>query len=220
VSKRGNAKANKKPVSLLVLEGDTEQIFYPLIRNKFLQGIRIELRNMKGRGNVNKDILGEIYKYLYTNSNESVRAYCCVDSERDQCSATPLDLELIRQKAKERKMSRLLGVDQILADPDIESWFFYDIDGIRRFIRAKKSQLNTRRYANPKNLRKKDLRQLFDRFGKVYVPGQRATNFINNLDIKKIALNCGELREGIQLIQFQAADLTNHLFPAKKPIDN
>ncbi len=220
MSTRGNAKANEKPVSLLVLEGDTEQIFYPLIRDEFLQGIRIELRNMKGRGNVNKDILGEIYKYLYTNSNDSVRTYCCVDNERDQRSATPLDLELIRQKAKERKMSRLLSVDQILADPDIESWFFYDIDGIRKFIRAKKSQLSTKRYANPKNLRKKDLQRLFSRFGKVYVPGQRATNFINSLDTDKIVAGCKELREGIQLIQSQAEVLTNHLFPARRPRDN
>ena len=220
MSKRGNAKANEKPVSLLVLEGDTEQIFYPLIRSKFLQDIRIELRNMKGRGNVNKDILSEIYKYLYTNSNDSVRAYCCVDSERDQRSATPLDLKLICQKAKERKMSRLLSVDQILADPDIESWFFYDINGIQKFIGARQSQLSTKKYANPKNLRKKDLQQLFHRFGKEYMPGKRATNFINKLDMERIALNCGELREGIQLIESQAGDLTSRLFPAKKPRGN
>ncbi len=99
MAKQGIVRISGKPVSLLVLEGDTEHIFYPLIRDKFLQGIRIELCNMKGRGNVNKDILSEIYKYLYTNSSDSVRAYCCVDSERDQRSATPLDLELIRQKA-------------------------------------------------------------------------------------------------------------------------
>ena len=60
MAKRVNARAFDKPVSLLVLEGDTEQVFYPLIRDQFLKGIRIELRNIKGRGNVNKDILSEM----------------------------------------------------------------------------------------------------------------------------------------------------------------
>jgi len=216
VAKRGKAKIHDKPVSLLVLEGDTEQVFYPLIRDKFLEGIRIELRNMKGRGNVNKDILGEIYKYMYANSNDSVRAYCCVDSERDRRSATPLDLELICHKAKERRMNRLLSVDQILADPDIESWFFYDIDGIQKFIGARKSQLSTKRYANPKSLCKRDLQRLFHRFGKVYLPGHRATHFIETLDVERISSNCKELHEGVELIRSQAENLTNHLFPTRK----
>ena len=216
MTKRGNANICSKPVSLLVLEGDTEQIFYPLIRDKYLKGIRIELRNIRGRGNVNKDILGEIFKYMYVNRNDFVRAYCCVDTERDKCSATPLDLEFVRGKAKERKMNQLLSIDQILADPDIESWFFYDVDGIRKFIGAKKSQVSAKRYANPKNLGKKDLRRLFNRFDKVYIPGRRSAYFINSLDIAKIVGNCTELREGIQLIQSQAGDLTNHLFPEMK----
>jgi len=214
VAKRGNARACDKPVSLLVLEGDTEQVFYPLIRDRFLKGIRIELRNIKGRGNVNKDILSEIYKYLYVNRHDSVKAYCCVDAERNKRSATPLDLELVCEKAKERGMNQILSIDQILADPDIESWFFYDIDGVYKFLSAKKSQRSMRAYRNPKNMGKKDLQRLFQRFGKAYLPGRRTAHFINSLDIAKIVDDCKALQEGIQLIQSQANDLTNHLFPA------
>jgi hypothetical protein len=198
-----------------VLEGDTEQIFYPLIRDKFLKGTRIEPRNIKGRGNVNKDVLSEIYKYIYVNRNDLVRAYCCVDTERNKHTATPLDLELICEKIKERGMHQVLSVDKILADPDIESWFFYDIDGIYNFLRVRKSQRSPKKYAYPKNLCKKDLQRLFDRIGggKTYLPGKRAENFINHLDITKIVSECGELREGIELIKSQANDLTRHLFP-------
>lgn len=215
MSKRRNAKIHNKPVSLLVLEGDTEQLFYHIIRDKFLKGIRIELRNIKGRGNVNKDVLCEIYKYTYNNRDDTVRAYCCVDSERQKRTATPLELDFVREQVKLRKLRFVLSVDLLLADPEIESWFFYDIEGIYKFLGTKTSQRNVKKYSNPKNLCKKDLQGLFHRFGKEYLPGKRAANFINHLDIDKIITKCKELSDGIALIQSQATDLTNHLFPAK-----
>ncbi len=201
-----------KPVSLMILEGDTEEVFYTIVKKRFLFGIRVELRNIKGRGNINKDVLGEVYKYTYNNRIDIVRTYCCVDTERQKQSATPLDLDFIREQLKIRNMNKILSVNAISADPEIESWFFYDIEGIYKFLQAKKSQRSKKRYTNPKNLCKKDLQQLFSRFGKVYIPGNRALNFIRNLDIEKIVSNCTELHTGIELIQQQANDLTNHLF--------
>ena len=215
MSKRRTAKAHNKPVSLLVLEGDTEQIFYPIIRDKFLKGIRIELRNIKGRGNVNKDVLCEIYKYTYNNRDDAVRVYCCVDTERQKRTATPLELDIMREQVKLRKLRFVLSVDLLSADPEIESWFFYDIEGIYKFLGAKTSQRNVKKYSNPKNLCKKNLQRLFHRFEKEYLPGERAANFINHLDIDKIVTKCKELRDGIALIQSQATDLTNNLFPSK-----
>lgn len=210
MAKRRTAKANNRPVSRLILEGDTEQVFYAIIRDKFLKGIRIELRNMKGRGNVNKDLLNEIYKYTYNNPNDLVRVYCCVDTERQKISATPFELDFIRNKTREQSMTQVLSIDSILADPDIESWFFYDIEGIYRFLGAKKSQRTIRKYSNTSSLSKKDLQLLFYRFEKVYLPGKRATNFINHLSIEKILSKCKTLRDGIALIQSKAEDLTNH----------
>ena len=215
MSKRRNAKIHNKPVSLLVLEGDTEQLFYHIIRDKFLKGIRIELRNIKGRGNVNKDVLCEIYKYTYNNRDDAVRVYCCVDTERQKRTATPIELDLIREQVKIKKLRCVLSVDLLSADPEIESWFFYDIEGIYKFLGVKTSQRNVKKYSNPKNLCKKDLQRLFHRFEKEYLPGKRAANFINHLDIDKIITECKELHDGIALIQSQATDLTNNLFPAK-----
>jgi len=164
VSKRRSAKIHNKPVSLLVLEGDTEQLFYHIIRDKFLKGIRIELRNIKGRGNVNKDVLCEIYKYAYNNQDDLVRAYCCVDIERQKRTATPLELDFIREQVKIKKLRCVLSVDLVTADPEIESWFFYDIEGIYKFLGTKTSQRNVKKYSNPKNLCKKNLQGLFHRF--------------------------------------------------------
>jgi len=215
VSRRRNANIHNKPVSLLVLEGYTEQVFYPLIRDKFLKGIRIDLRNIKGRGNVNKDVLGEIYKYAYNNPDDLVRAYCCIDAESQKQTATPFELDLVRVQVKLKKLN-VLSVHTVLADPDIESWFFYDIEGIYKFLRAKASRRNINRYSNPAAFCKKDLQALFQRFGKVYLPGKRATHLIDRLNIDKIVSNCQELRQGIERIQTLADDLTNHLFPLRK----
>lgn len=215
MGKRRTAKIRNRPVSLLVLEGDTEQVFYSIVRDRFLKGVRLELRDIKGRGNVNKDVLREIYKYIYNNRDDLVRAYCCVDTERQKRTATPFELDFIREQVKIRKLSHVLSVDVILADPEIESWFFYDIEGIYKFLGAKTSQRNVKKYSNPKNLCKGDLQELFHRFGKEYLPGKRAMNFINHLNIEEIVSKCNELREGIELIQLQADDLTNHLFPVR-----
>jgi len=216
VPKRLHKSSCDKPVSLLILEGDTEEIFYPIVQKMFLRGIRFKRMNLKGQGNVNKDILSEIFKYAYNNRGDLLRIYCCVDTERQKRSATPFDLNFVREQVQARRMKCVLSVCAILADPDIESWFFYDIDGIYKFLCVRKSQRNTKRYRNPKNLCKRDLQQLFSRFGKVYLPGRRSAYFINSLDIEKIVANCEILRKGVQLIQSQAEDLTSHLFPEKK----
>ncbi len=201
-----------KPVSLLILEGYTEEVFYPIIRDQFLKGIRIELRNIKGQGNINKDVLVSILKYTYNNPSDFVRAYCCIDSERQKITATPLDLNFVRQQICQRKeMNLILSVDAILADSDIESWFFYDIKGIFRHLRAKPSKSDSQKYQNPYSLCKKDLEELFYRLGKAYISGKRVKNFICNLDINKIYSNCKELREGIEKIKSQSIDLSNHI---------
>jgi len=217
VPKRPHKKSCDKPVSLLVLEGDTEEVFYSIVQDKFLRDIRFKRTNIKGQGNVNKDMLGEIFKYTYNNRSDLVRTYCCVDTERQKRSATPFDLDFVREQVRTRRMMGVLSIDAILADPDIESWFFYGIDEIYKFLGVRKSQRSTKKYRNPKNLCKKDLQQLFRRFNKVYLPGRRAAHFINSLDIQKIIANCEILREGIRSIQSQSNDLTNHLFPEKKP---
>jgi len=205
-----------KPVSLLILEGYTEQIFYSIVRDQYLEGIRIKLQNIKGQGNINKDILSEVYKYTYNNPDELVRVYCCIDTPQNKRTATPFELELIRKKAIEQKINRVLSIEAILAKPEIESWFFYDIRGIYRFLRVMRAKRNEKKYNNPYKFGKVALQQLFERFNEEYIPGKRATHFINSLDINIIVSGCKELREGIILIKSRAKDLTNHLASTRK----
>lgn len=209
-----------KPVSLLILEGYTEQIFYSIVRDKFLKGIRIKLRNIKGQGNINREILSEVYKYTYNNSDKLVRVYCCMDTHKNKLTATPFELELIREKTIERKMNQVLSIEAILAKPEIESWFFYDIKGIYRFLRVRRTKRNEKKYNNPYKFGKLALQQLFERFNEEYMPGKRATHFISCLDMNRIVSGCKELREGIILIKSRSKDLTNHLVSTRKHIRN
>lgn len=199
-----NRKEFQKVVSLLILEGYTESVFYPIIRDRFLRGIRIELKNMKGQGNTNKDVASEIFKYAYNNPLDLVRVYCCVDRETQNITATPLSLSIIRKEIEKRNIVQVFSVDSIMAGPDIESWFFYDIEGIFKFLTVPKSKRKPSKYKIPQNFCKKDLRRLFEDFGKVYIPGNRAENFIKHLDINKIVSNCEELKKGIELIKAQS----------------
>lgn len=199
-------------VSLLLLEGDTESIFYPLVRDKYLVGMRAVLRQVQCGGNTNKKMLAKIFQYVHEHPSERLRVYCCSDTDSNNNSPTPLDIGLIRKTVKERNMQCVLSVDKILADPEIESWFFYDIDGIYEFLRAKKSQRKPDSFKNPKNLGKRELQNLFEQFGSVYTPGERANNFVKNLDLNKIVNCCRELRMGIERIKARATDLRSNIF--------
>ncbi len=214
--KHASKTSCSNPVSLLILEGDTEEVFYTIIKNLFLRGIRVEFQNIKGQGNVNNDVLYEIYKFTRNKPNDTIRVYCCVDTERQNQSATPLDLDFICEQIRCRPMTNVLSIDAILADPEIESWFFYDIEGIYKYLKTKLTRSSKAKFCNPKNLCKKDLQQLFFKFEKAYISGKKTENFIKQLDINKIVSNCKELRKGIQVIKDQANNLTNHLFPNRK----
>jgi len=197
---------------LLVLEGDTESVFYPLVREQYLTGVRVDLRQIKRGGNINKKILAKIFGYTLDHPCELLRVYCCSDTDSNNNSPTPLDVGLIRRTVKERDDMRcVLSVDVILADPEIESWFFYDIEGIYGFLGAEKSKRNPRKYKNAGNLSREELQRLFGQFRKAYVPGNRAKNFIDHLDLNKIITCCRELRVGIERIQTQATNSKKHI---------
>lgn len=207
MAKQQGERSCSKPVSLLVLEGDTEKVFYRLICRKFLKGIRYELRQITSGGNINKQVLSEIFKYTWNNPGDKVRVYCCSDTDRIKCNPTPLDVKHIRTKIREHKMIKVLSVDAILADPEIESWFFLDIESTYKFLRAKGSKRNLQKYRNVHNLGKKDMQKLFERFGHVYIPGKRAENFIRHLNLEKIVQQCDVLQRAIELVKAQARKL-------------
>ncbi len=205
MARQRNAKKPKpvKPVSLLIVEGETEEIFYARVRDCFLENIKLKIINLKGQGNINKQVLQKIAGYCRNNPKDDVHCYCCIDTEKNK-GATLLDLDFIRKTLKERKIKKALSINAIMADPEIESWFFYDVDGILEFLRpnsSKNPKINKSKYNNPHNHNKRSMRDLFERFAKNYQSGgKRVGNLINNLDIEKIVNECPELKVGVDTI--------------------
>lgn len=96
--------------------------------------------------------------------------------------------------------NRVLSVDTIIATTMIESWFFYDIEGIYKFLRVPRARRNPKKYKPPEKFTHIDLSTLFKQNGKSYIKGERCAGFINALDLKKIYLNCQELKSGLDKI--------------------
>ena len=83
----------------------------------------------------------------------------------------------------------------------IESWFFYDLEGICEFIGVKFTDSIRRTYSNPEKLTHKDLQSLFRKGTKRQHYSKGEKGFLERLDIEKIYNNCSALKEGIKAIK-------------------
>jgi len=212
----GREKSDKSlwPLTLLVVEGDTEKIFYEIIQGKEFPKLGAKIENAHGQGNILKTVLGKTQPPFVT-SGQKIRVYCCVDNEGDE--VPDFDLEAVRGAVRKEERRNILSVDAIIANTMIESWFFYDSEGIYNFLQVPKGKRKPKeKYNTPHNCTKRDLKNLFKEHDKYYHAGKRATNFIKSLSLGKLTSSCEELGEGIKLIKSQANDLTNHLFPSRK----
>lgn len=217
MAKEGQQEITKRPISLLLVEGDTEEIFYCRVKDTFLTGCRSTVRkNLEGLFNVNKKVIGRIVDYLQGHTDEKIRVYCCVDRESRYGTVPGLDLKTVIKYIKDKNISSVLSINLIVATKQIESWFFYDLGTIYRFLKVPRAQRKSSAFKPPEKFGYKDLQRLFERYGKVYSKGKRSKNFIDHLDVKKIASDCKDLRKGIALIQSQANKSTNYLFPKRK----
>jgi hypothetical protein len=209
--KDGRFIKNKEPLSVLLCEGDTEEIFYSRIKVFCFASLRPKVEELKGLFNINKKIIDRIQIYVRQGKEDPIRAYCCVDRESRYGQVPGLDIDSIIDFVRKEGIEQVLSIDSIIATKQIESWFFYDIEGIYDFLKAPNSRRNPGKYKPPERFGKKDLQRLFDQFGKDYQSGRSAENFINHLDIGKIVSKCKELREGIEKIKSQSDDLSNHI---------
>jgi hypothetical protein len=199
--------ASPSPLTLLLVEGDTEIVFYQHIKSKCLAGVRVTIENLEGNRNVDLKVLDKLtHKY----AGQCLRAYCCLDRETRYGGLT-LDLEWIRRELRQKCHRHVLSIDAVIATQMIESWFFHDIDGIYRFLGAPKSKRKPKKYAPPERFRKEHLKDLFEVHDKTYYEGEHARSLIEALDVRRIAARCADLRDAIALIKKHAADLTNHL---------
>lgn len=190
-----------KVTALIFIEGDTEEEFYKIVCDKYLGGLTKKVWNLNGNFNVNNKILDKTFSFLDRNPKSLVRVYCCIDREsRDQ--NPPIDIGHIVEtfKKKSRKQCRVLSVKKIIATQMIESWFFYDMDGIYKFLSTPHPQRKHHKFRPPEKFTHIDLANLFKRYGKFYIKGKRCQNFVSHLDIDKIYRDCQELKKGIESI--------------------
>jgi len=206
----------KQPVSLLLAEGSTDEIFYKKVKISHLRDCRATVCDLHGLYNINVKVINKIVGYIQAHRDEVTRVYCCLDRESRYREVPGFDIRKIKKYIKDENLKSVLSVDLIRATQHIESWFFYDIEGIYAYLKVQRSRRRLNAFRPPEKFGYRDLQRLFERYGKTYSKGRRTKSFINKLNIEKIVCNCKELGEGIQLIKSQAGDMTNHLFPGKK----
>jgi len=218
--KEDRSNVDKKPMSLLLVEGDTDEIFYKQLKNSSIKECRVTIQNLQGVYNINKKVINDIVDYVQRHKDEKVRVYCCLDRDSRYGQVPEFDIKKIRKYLKNENIKAILSINLIIATQQIESWFLYDIEGIFEYIKVPRSQRNPKAFRPPEKFGYRHLQRLFEKYGKTYTKGKKAGNFINHLDTDKIVSNCKELRHGIELIQLQAEDLTNHLFLTKTRKDS
>jgi hypothetical protein len=203
----------KEPLSILLVEGYTEKIFYERVAKVFPSGLTHIIVDIHGGGNMLKSTLASAFPPVLPDENIKIRVYCCKDEQSKYQSVPDFDLETTRNACKKENLKNILSVDAIIANQMIESWFFYDLMGIYNYLgisETKRKPLD--KYLTPSDCTNRDLMELFKKYNQYYHEGQKAEKFINSLDIHKIINNCTELKAGVELIKTQSTNTQNHLF--------
>jgi len=212
MDKEDQPKITREPVSLLLVEGATDEIFFRRVKALYLADCRATVKDLEGLFNINAKVINSVGSYCRSHRDERVRVYCCFDRESRYGEVPGFDMRGIEQYIRKENVTSVLILDLVKATKQIESWFFYDIHGIYKFLRAPKTQRNTDAFKPPERFGYRDLQHLFERYGKTYTKGRRAANFINHLNFEKIVSQCQELQAGIELIKSQAGNVASRLF--------
>jgi hypothetical protein len=212
VAKAQGKVNHKNPISLLLVEGDTDELFYKRIKNSFLNNHRITIRNLEGLFNINKKVVNAIYNYCQQHKDEQVKVYCCLDRESREGKTPGFKLKTIIRDIHKYDIRFVLSIDAIIATQQIESWFFWDMETIYKYLKVARSRRRKNAYRPPERYTYHDMIKLFRDHGKAYNKGKKCGYFIQQLDLDTIIKNCSELRDGIEKIKSQATNTTNYLF--------
>lgn len=188
------------PTALLLLEGETEEELYGRFASHYAPKAPKQFKNLRGNFNINAKIAEAGVSYMTRNPDRLVDVFVCIDQERIGFPA--FDKSAVEQALKTCKNFRaLIPIVVILT---IESVFFLDIDGIYKFLRAKKSHRKPQHFANFRKLTHIQLGNLFRQFGKTYFKGHRCQGLVASLDLDKL-LKAEELqRLKVALLKYKA----------------
>lgn len=73
--KQGGKRRAKPPMSLLLVEGETDEIFYRRIKSLRLSELRCTVKNLEGLYNINQKVVDRIFRYLQEHKDEKIRVY-------------------------------------------------------------------------------------------------------------------------------------------------
>jgi len=186
--------STKPPISLLLVEGDTDVIFWTRIKAAHLNECRIIIRNLEGNFNINRKVIDKVDGFCETHTDEYVRVYCCLDRESREGKVPGFELRTIRREIQQRNISSVLSIDAILATQQIECWFFWDIETIYTHLKVPRPRRRTNAYRPPKRYTYHDMVKLFRDYNKTYNKGRRCQYFIDQLNLDIIIQNCRYLR--------------------------
>lgn len=193
------------PNSLLILyEGETEGEFYKLVFENYVPPrlIRRNYSNLKGVTNITRKVENKILSYLQDNKSKScdnIHVFVAYDREGTREKEPLLDIDYLKSEFLYQK-SRIASINEIIATQDVESWFFYDLEGIYNFLKVPKNKRNYKAYINIEATNNRVLSSLFHRYNKHYQKGTRVQGFVNQLYIDKIVENVKELKDAINFI--------------------
>lgn len=180
-------------IIVIFVEGDTEEEFYKKMMSSLRQKCggrfpcNIVVKNVKGVGNYKvkvsrifeKGIKKKYPNYLYD-------VILCYDTDVFEfAKKPPIKWGEVIKDLKNKGADRIF---RVLAHKSIEDWFFYDPEGLIKYLNLPKTTKMTK-YNGVKGLEK-----LFTKANKAYVKGNRCGGLVNALDIEKILPNiCDEI---------------------------
>lgn len=212
MARRQPQPAPHQQVAVFFLEGYSEEVFYKRILTMYLDGIPKVVINVKGLYNIHKNVLGKSIELLRRKPGCNIRIYCCIDREsRDR--APELDIDLLKKDISNQNelKGKVLSAEIIVATQMLESWFFYDIDGIYKYLKTPKANRNPGKFRPIEKTKWQDLYRLFADAGKLYMKGLNSDSFVDHLDLAKIYNNCNELRDGIERVRTNSESFKSDL---------
>lgn len=191
-----------KKMAFFLFEGNTEELFYKSIINKYIKRtIRRKYKNLEGGSGINRDVARHAAAILNDYTDTIIYIYVFIDREGSRTKQPEFnDKDIIKALSKYYDTSRIVRIAKIEAIKMIESWFFYDLEGICKYIDLPCSKSVQACYCNPEKYSHVDLNILFQKGNKKRRYKKGDEDFLRCLDIDKIYMNCKELHEGIALI--------------------
>lgn len=193
-------------IVVIFVEGETDKEFYQELikyyRDNSINDLpEIKIFNLKGIGRFERKVSSKIkLDILSSYSAKDVCVFCCYDSDVFELGKKPpTNWDIVKKKLNG------LGVQsfhKIVAKRMIEDWFLNDLEGLKSYLKIKKTPKLKGKDAYEK------IKSLFKIGNKIYQKGSNSHKFIPFLNIKKI--------RNVYLKELKAIESKVN-FKAKKP---